>query len=148
MKKSFLSAAIYLLSISLICLAACSRKDQTPLVQETTPQTKIDYDLSAMNYNMLSSITFDMLVEPEKYADKTIKMSGLFYSQIHEGKRYFSVIVWDATKCCPAGMDFIPPALVKYPDDFPQQEQNITVIGKLKLNEDNSIDFDAQTMEF
>lgn len=149
MKKTLL----FLVLIFAMSLVSCAKKntevpvEEAPVVQKDHGP-KIDYDLSGMNYNMLSSITFDMLIDPEKYTDKTIKMSGQFYSEVHEGKRYFSVIVWDATRCCPAGMDFIPPASLKYPEDFPEQEQTITVTGKLKLNQDDSIDFDAQTMEF
>ncbi len=97
---------------------------------------KIDFDLSKMNYNMLSAITFEMLVEPQKYVNKSVKISGQFYSELYEEKRYYSVIVWDATLCCPAGMDFIPPEGYEFPGDFPSLEDNITVTGTMLENKD------------
>ena len=111
--------------------------------------SKIDYDLSNMNYNMISSITFEMLIEPQKYAGKTIKICGQFYTEVEEEIRYFSVIIWDATLCCPAGMDFIPPATMTFPDDFPPEETQITVTGTLRENpEDGNLLFYADTVEF
>ena len=161
MKKTFWNAAVFILCFSSLCLTACSRKDQipsatsqtsqndtVPLVQEKAPQTKIDYDLSNMNYNMVSAITFEMLVEPEKYVDKSVKISGQFYSEVYEEKRYYSVIVWDATLCCPAGLDFIPPQGFDFPDDFPELEQNITVTGKMSEDaESGELVFVASSIE-
>lgn len=156
MKKSFWNTAVFILYFSLLCLTACSRKNnilQSSSKNETEPAAqnelssqnepssqnkpsapKIDYDLSNMNYNMISAITFEMLVEPEKYTDKSVKISGQFYSEVYEGKRYYSVIIWDATLCCPAGLDFIPPEGFEFPQDFPALEENITVIGKMQEN--------------
>lgn len=93
----------------------------------------VDFDLSAMNYNMVSSITFDMLITPEKYIGKSIKCKGNFHSSVYEGKRYFSVITWDPTGCCPAGLDFEPPENMSFPEDFPEIDNDITVYGKMQL---------------
>ena len=150
MKKSFWNTAVFILYFSLLCLTACSRKNnilQSSSKNETEPAAqdeqsaqnkpsalKIDYDLSNMNYNMISAITFEMLVEPEKYTDKSVKISGQFYSEVYEEKRYYSVIIWDATLCCPAGLDFIPPEGFEFPQDFPALEENITVIGKMQAD--------------
>ena len=118
-----------------------------PTLKESSP--KIDFDLSNMNYNMISSITFEMLIEPEKYTDKSVKISGQFYTEVEEEVRYYSVIIWDATLCCPAGMDFIPPSTMKFPDDFPPQETQITVTGTLRENpEDGNLLFYADKVEF
>ena len=138
MKNAFWKTAALLIIVSVTFLSACSKKQQ-PQAQETRlaqePQSsepKIDFDLSKMNYNMISAATFEMLVEPQKYADKTVKISGQFYSELYEGKRYYSVIVWDATQCCPAGLDFIPPESYEFPQDFPEQEAAVTVVGKMQ----------------
>ena len=93
---------------------------------------KIDLDFTKMNYNMASSIMFEMLIEPEKYIDKTVKISGQLETSIYEGNRYFSVINWDLTGCCPSGLNFIPPASMIYPDNFPESSSLITVIGTMK----------------
>ena len=119
------------------------------LITEAEAAPKIDLDLTNMNYNMISSITFEMLIEPEKYVEKTVKIKGKFYTEIYEEQRYYSVIIWDATQCCPAGMDFIPPDNMKYPDSFPSQEEIITVTGRLKeASADGNLLFYADKVEF
>jgi len=163
LQRSFRSLSIILLFSSFI-LSSCSKKtegENTPLpktVSEESTEVKkeaeqeaekgYELDLRNMNYNMLSGITFEMLVEPEKYAGKSLAISGQFYSEIYEEKRYYSVIVWDATLCCPAGMDFIPPEGLLYPDDFPADEEEIVVYGSLRLTEENSLLFEADKIEF
>jgi len=103
------------------------------LSSDSVQNSHIDYDFSKMNYNMISSILFEILVEPESYAGKIARISGSFVSNVHEGKRSFSVIIWDATKCCPAGLSFIPMEGMVYPDDFPSIDDDITVTGTLKM---------------
>ena len=126
--------------------AVTQEKNDTVIQEESIP--KIDYDLTGMNYNMLSAITFEMLIEPEKYADKTVKISGQFYTEVENDIRYYSVIIWDATLCCPAGMDFIPPSTMTFPDDFPAEENQITVTGILKENaQDGNLLFYAEKVE-
>ncbi|MBO4532906.1 MAG: hypothetical protein J5726_04325 [Treponema sp.] len=141
-------------TIAALLIFSCKKNQvvsQEPVVQ-TEPvvaEPKIDYDLSNMNYNMISSITFEMLIEPQKYADKTVKISGQFYTEVEEDIRYYSVIIWDATLCCPAGMDFIPPDTMSFPEDFPPQESQITVTGILRENaEDGNLLFYADSVEF
>ncbi len=150
MKKNLIAFS----AILIILITGCSKNKAAP-VQEApsepapAPAPKIDYDLSNMGYNMLSGITFEMLIEPEKYVDKTVKISGQFYTEVEEGIRYYSVIIWDATLCCPAGMDFIPPESMQFPDDFPEQESQITVTGILRENaKDGNLLFYADKVEF
>ncbi len=97
---------------------------------------KFNYDFTKMNYNMISSLLFDFIINPKKYADKTVKMDGQFETSVYENKRYFAVIKWDLTGCCPAGLDFEPPEDLKFPEDFPEKGTSITVSGVLKYQED------------
>ena len=162
-------ALIVITSLVLILISSCSKNKKTSIEEPKTEQTvvttsidsaekdsalkattpKIDFDLSNMNYNMISSITFEMLIEPEKYTDKTVKISGQFYTEVEKEVRYYSAIIWDATLCCPAGMDFIPPSTMKFPDDFPPEETQITVTGTLREKpEDGNLLFYANKVEF
>ncbi len=102
---------------------------------------KIDVDFSTMNYNILAGVTFDLLVTPEKYVNKRAKISGYFYHSFYEDREYFSVIIWDNTGCCPAGLDFIPPKEMNYPEDFPADEEKITVTGVFKFSEEGNKDY-------
>ena len=93
---------------------------------------KIDLDFTKMNYNMASSVIFEMLIEPEKYLNKTVKIDGQFETSVYEGNRYFAVINWDLTGCCPSGLNFIPPDSMIYPYDFPEAGAFVTVTGTMK----------------
>ena len=168
MKK--LVQVLFVISLIFFCASSKSKNTQEISVDQTQPQTqlqeqaqsqiqtqpqtptqktKVDYDLSNMNYNMLSSVTFDMLIDPDKYKDKTVKMTGQFYSEIYEEQRYYTIIVWDATQCCPAGMDFIPPENMMFPESFLEEESQITVTGILRENpDDGNVLFYANTVEF
>lgn len=116
----------------LICfLTGCAKKT---VVVDSGPVNwdKVDFDFSNLNYNVASGIFFEILVEPEKYMNKSVKMTGKFNSQIYEGKRYYTAVIWDATGCCPTGLDFVPPENMIYPDDFPEDNEDVTVYGTMK----------------
>ena len=80
MKKKLLQ--IFLFCFISILILSCSGKKNASAAAEAesvkSEQSKIDYDLSGMNYNMVSAITFEMLIEPEKYINKSVKMRGSF----------------------------------------------------------------------
>lgn len=89
----------------------------------------VDYDLSEMNSNMVYSQVFNMMIEPEIYDDKVIKMRGNFAvyenSPTASGGKSYAVIISDALACCQQGIEF------KY--DFegkePKEGDVITVTG-------------------
>lgn len=93
---------------------------------------KIDLDFTKMNYNMASSVMFEMMIEPGKCLDKTVKIDGQFETSAYNGNRYFAVINWDLTGCCPTGLNFIPPDSMTYPFNFLENSSNITVTGIMK----------------
>lgn len=138
----------YVVTLCLI-LFACKKNSSTDLAaSENQNNESVDLDLTKMNYNMLSSITFDVLIAPKKYADKRVKTSGTFHTAFYEGQRYYSVLNWDATGCCPAGFDFIPMDSMTYPDDFPENDAKITVTGTLKYANESkdSLIFQAENI--
>lgn len=132
MKKILLCGFCLVLAV---CIISCKKNDSEKNESKMEIQQSndaIDLDLSAMNYNMLSSISFDVLITPEKYVNKRIKVTGNFHSSFHDGHRYFSVLNWDATGCCLVGFDFIPLAALNFPEDFPKADEEIIVIGTFK----------------
>lgn len=158
MKKKIFLALLVVLTIHLI---SCKKSDsktsavENNAVTETSTgivntkssknesgEKKIDFDWTKMNYNMLSSLFFDVQINPENYNNKRFKLSGNFHTSIYEGKRYYSVLVWDPTGCCPTGLDFIPPADMKYPEDFPEMDTKISITCVFKYSEnDNQVYF-------
>lgn len=97
---------------------------------------KIDVDLTKMNANMIYSYIFEMVVDPDSYTGKTIKVKGFFYTVVDDdtGERYFAVIIPDALACCKQGMEFKWLGEHTYPDDYPQQDQEITITGTYRTD--------------
>ena len=99
-----------------------------------------DIDLTKMSVTMIYSQIFNMLIMPEEYVDKIIKVRGAFEIYPNENNEidFFTLTVMDATACCKEGIDFIWAGNHTYPDDYPEQGQEITITGSYKSfeNED------------
>lgn len=78
---------------------------------------------------MVYSEVYAMMVEPEQYVGKTVKMRGLFATQEYNGERLYACIVQDATACCAQGLEFETAEKLAYPDDYPKPGSEITVVG-------------------
>ncbi len=137
--------------------AAATAKAASQPVASTDSTTvvsdKIDLDLTKMSATMIYSTMFDMLVMPEDYIEKNIKVKGWFetYTDPYSGELYYAVVVPDATACCQQGLEFVWPGDHKYPDDFPEPGQDITVTGLYKLIENDGISYnylEASKIEF
>ena len=91
----------------------------------------IDVDLTSLSSTMVYSEVYNMMYEPDNYIGKTIKMDGLFmaYHDESTGNYYFACIIQDATACCAQGMEFILTEDYSYPDDYPEEGEQITVVG-------------------
>ena len=89
-------------------------------------ESKIDYDLTNMSSTMIYAEVFNMLIEPEKYENKRVKMKG-FFTIYNEGSNdeVYSVIVPDATACCQQGIEFF----YDFKDNKPVVNSEITVTG-------------------
>ena len=88
-------------------------------------------DLTRVSATMVYAEVFNMMVEPENYVGKTIKMNGLFYVYPDEkkGTYTFACIIMDATACCAQGIEFRLRGEHAYPADYPEPNTNITVQG-------------------
>lgn len=99
--------------------------------------SKIDLDLTKMSATMIYTTVFDMLIMPEEYQNKNIKVSGFFYVFVNEliGEKYFAVIIPDATQCCQQGLEFIWMGDHNYPQDYPEIGQEIEITGRYQIIE-------------
>ena len=72
-----------------------------------------------------------MMATPENYMGKKIKMEGLYaiYFDDTYSTRYDACIVQDATACCATGIEFELSDDLKFPDDYPEEGNLITVEG-------------------
>ncbi len=100
----------------------------------------IDVDLSQVSATTVYAEVLGMIYEPEKYKGKTVKMKGNFsvYHDETTGKYYFACIIQDATACCSQGIEFSLKGDPKYPDDYPQEGAEITVIGTFDSYEEGN----------
>ena len=99
------------------------------------PAGNIDVDLTVLSSTMVYSEVYNMMVSPEEYVGKTVKMDGLFayYHDEATGNFYFACIIQDATACCAQGIEFVLTEDYTYPDDYPEVDAEICVFGMLIL---------------
>lgn len=91
----------------------------------------VDVDLTVLSSTMVYSEVYNMMVSPENYIGKTVKMKGLFayYHDEATDNYYFACIIQDATACCSQGIEFVPTENYTYPDDYPEVNEEICVVG-------------------
>ena len=92
--------------------------------------TDVDLDLTKASATIVYAQVFNMLVEPEEYEGKKIRIKGFsnFYTNDF-GDTGYSCIVMDATACCAQGLEFVPVAGVTKPKD----DQEIIVTGDFEM---------------
>ncbi len=145
MKKTIL---ILFIALALLPLSGCGSKaapDQpafsaTPSAaiapaQAETPESgasdpyTIDVDLTQLSSTMVYSEVYAMVYDPGQYTGKTVKMHGLFATQEYNGERLYACIVQDAAACCAQGLEFEMAEDLAFPDDYPEPDTEITVVG-------------------
>ena len=101
-------------------------------VETTAHSAKIDFDLTKMSATMIYSTIFDMLIMPEDYVEKNIKVKGWFevYTNPETAELFYAVVVPDATACCQQGIEFVLDDSYSFPDDYPKYGDDVTVIGE------------------
>lgn len=158
MKKLF---CVVLIVLTLSSLSACgSKKDKgttdnqtanpsvsqnqtTEKSSESAPTTSkpaqsadgIDVDLTKLSSTMVYSEVYNMMVSPDNYTGKTVKMKGQFayYEDPETKAQYFACIIADATACCSQGLEFILTGDHTYPNDYPELGSEITVTGTFEV---------------
>ena len=104
---------------------------ETKAAKKSKAKGGIDVDLTDKSANMVYAEVYNMMVAPEDYVGKTIKMKGTF-SQFHDettDKYYFACIIKDAMACCSQGIEFVLNKKYKFPKDYPKEGDSICVVG-------------------
>jgi hypothetical protein len=144
MKKTIL---IILTSVLLFSFASCDSsktpaetKGPAETVRQTETETEavttegvdlsnVEIDITKMNSTMVYSQVYDMLVSPDDYIGKTVKMTGAFTLYEGDTRNYYACLIQDATACCSQGLEFVLDGDFKYPQDYPAVGSDITVVG-------------------
>lgn len=103
----------------------------------------VDVDLTVLTANMVYAEVYNMMMNPDSYLGKTIKVSGPYYPLYYDGtgNYYHYVMIEDALACCQNGMEFIwDEGTHTYPDEYPKEDEVIEIVGELKsYKEENYI---------
>ena len=166
MKKLF---CVLLTILTIVSLAACgSEKDKAttdkqtsnssvsqnqttekesesvPIISKPTQNADgIDVDLTKLSSTMVYSEVYNMMVSPDSYIGKTVKMNGQFsyYEDPETKAQYFACIIADATACCSQGLEFVLAGNHIYPKDYPELGSEITVIGTFNIYTENGYQY-------
>jgi len=107
-------------------------KDITPTEKQASKDnSSIDLDLTELSSTMVYAEVFNIIMRPDEYIGKIVKMNGLFslYHDEATGNNYYACIIQDATACCAEGIEFVLKEQYVYPDDYPAEGEDITVVG-------------------
>lgn len=125
------AVSCFMLTFLIICslLAACggSSKDISG--------TDVDVDLTKLGGNILYAQVYSMVSEPEEFLGKSVRMEGFFTPYDEYDKKgnvvetRMSCFVPDAQGCCSQGIEFVLDGDYKYPEDYPEVGDPITVEG-------------------
>jgi translation initiation factor 1 (eIF-1/SUI1) len=99
---------------------------------EIEGSSEVDVDLTSLSSTMVYAEVYNMMINPEEYIGKTIKISGQYYaSWFEETEQYYhGVIISDATACCSQGLEFIwDDNTHTYPDEYPEDYTEVEIIG-------------------
>lgn len=94
-----------------------------------TNASDIDVDLTRLSSTMVYSEVNNMMTTPENYVGKVVRMNGKLAVYKYPERNYYTCIIKDATACCQQGMEFLWAGNHKYPDDYPNEGDNIIVTG-------------------
>ncbi|WP_352400774.1 hypothetical protein [Anaerotignum sp.] len=103
----------------------------------------VDLDLTALSSTMLYSEVYNIVMSPNDYIGKTLKMKGLFrtYASLESDTTYFAVVIPDATACCEQGFEFIWDGEHTYPEDYPSEDSEIEITGRLDTYEEDGYEY-------
>ncbi|MBO4678395.1 MAG: hypothetical protein J5626_01855 [Lachnospiraceae bacterium] len=104
----------------------------SPESESAHQSADVDVDLTKLSKTMVYSEVYNIMVNPDDYIGKTIRMGGAYNIFVDEttGMTYYYCVIQDATACCAQGIEFILKDDYKYPDDYPEEGTNVTVVGR------------------
>ena len=97
--------------------------------EDVADEMIVDIDLTRLSATMVYGQVFDMLVNPEGYNGKTIKMQGIYdvVTDSVTNEEYHYIVVEDATACCSQGIEVRIPEGVSAPELY----NVVEVVGTL-----------------
>ena len=112
--------------------AGSAEDPDAPDYSDATPDLdNIDVDLTQLSSTMVYSEVYNMMMKPDDYLGKTVKMSGQSASYHDEAsnKYYYACVIQDATACCSQGIEYCLDSSFKSPEDYPEDGSEVTLVG-------------------
>ncbi len=137
MKKITMALLVFLTSC---LLSACASPVPDASMPAATPKPlAVDLDLSRLSGTVVYSQVYNMMEDPEAYLGKVIKMAGYYsaYDDAERGVVYHACVIPDATACCSQGIEFVWAGEHAWPDDYPEEGEDIVVTGTLASYEED-----------
>lgn len=144
--KKFLICSL----LATLYIISCKNNESNKISDETfdksneknnliTSNNKIDVDLTSLSGTMVYAEVFNMIMNPENYSGKIVKMKGQFvaFEDMGSSDIFYACVIADATACCSQGFEFVPLSEYDYPKDYPEIDSEITIIGKFEYDENN-----------
>lgn len=114
-------------------------EEEISSIMNENTSSDVDYNLTNMNSDMVYSIVFQMMMDPDSYIGKTFRIEGIYYAVYYEPtERYYHYcIIEDALACCAQGIEFVwEDGSHIYPDEYPQDNTRIVVQGTFETYKD------------
>ncbi|MDY6037467.1 MAG: hypothetical protein SPI74_00485 [Eubacterium sp.] len=102
----------------------------------------IDIDISGVNKNVVYAQVMQMMMSPDNFIGKRIRMTGQFivYDALPGNQsgatEYYALLIVDALACCQQGIEFVWPNH-SFPNDFPEVKSEATVTGIFEVYEED-----------
>ena len=122
-----------LVAVLLLTLCACGGGEQASAPAPSAPGAEgnaetaeaasapaaVDVDLTQLSSTMVYSEVYNIMMAPEDYVGKIIRMNGACVSAYYEptDATYYSIIIQDATACCAQGIEYVLGSGQAYPED-------------------------------
>ena len=131
MRRIFIFSVICVLLLSVVGCSDSVDNTQSGAKHTDDTSASVDIDLTSLSSTMVYSEVYNMVTVPDDYVGKTVKMDGQFtaYHDENTGRDYFTCVIADATACCSQGIEFELGDGYSYPDDYPQEGEEICVAG-------------------
>lgn len=130
MFKKMMAMCIFMILI--LFLAGCGGGSGSKSENHKTKQGEEKViDLTKMNSNAIYAEVYNMMIEPDDYEGKKVKIKGMFTpaQDMKTNENRFFCIIPDAAGCCQQGIEFVRKGDFTYPDDYPDENAEITVEG-------------------
>ena len=128
--------SVLLIVVVLVSLSACgssgtAESSAAPVdVSSGADTAPVDLDLTVLSSTMVYSEVYNIMMSPDEYIGKTIRMDGQCLSAYYEptDMTYYSIVIQDATVCCAQGIEYVLSDGQSYPAD----DTEATVVGRFE----------------